>query len=243
MTKNNYGEFKYKGKNDNIDVLITIAKNNNGNIGEYQDEIFCPECGKARLKFTNETNNRRPFLSAIDSMEHSDSCNYLLPQLTKNQTKKIFEELTENESEDKMNALMRQLCINDEKNKKINPDSSETKANLFEVVSKKNTKSQVKSLKTKSLNKEISFENKNEDICAFYGKNVQLFPIEKTKDDKVYYLLGIKTENGDKEVYKTIKKNEFDQNSRYNIVCVGFFKFKKIQLIHKDKAIKIVEIE
>ncbi|MCD8809113.1 hypothetical protein K1Y25_07610 [Mammaliicoccus sciuri] len=242
MNHNNYEQFKFNDSIYNVEVLKNEAKNNNGNIGIYQDNIYCPECGNARLKFTNETSKRRCFLSAIDSNEHIKGCNYLLPKITKKEIESIFKQFNEEECKDKMNALMRQLCSNDDIQDKDKEVTNTSKENQFDITNKKSNKKETKLLKTKSLNKPIDFSIENEDICAYYGRNVKLSAVEKNKEGGIYYLLCISTNIGDVEVFYYLNADEYNPNDRFNIVCIGYVKYKKIQLIHNKKSIKIVKV-
>ncbi|MHD0396396.1 hypothetical protein ACY2DA_00715 [Staphylococcus simulans] len=76
MSKLSYDEFSYNHHIYSIDVLNKEAEENDGNIGVYKGKIFCPECKKAHLSYTNKTEKRSSFLSAINVDEHLKGCAY-----------------------------------------------------------------------------------------------------------------------------------------------------------------------
>ena len=53
-----------------IDVVEEYV-DNNGKIGKYEGNMFCPECREAILAFWRKTSKRRAHLKRIPSSKHS----------------------------------------------------------------------------------------------------------------------------------------------------------------------------
>lgn len=51
MSKKSFDKFAYKGSIYDLEIIDNYAKENNNRIGKYKNNIFCPECKKARLKY------------------------------------------------------------------------------------------------------------------------------------------------------------------------------------------------
>lgn len=237
-----YDEFFYNGKTYSIDILIKAAKKSHGAIGCYQNEILCPECKKARLKFTNATRNKRAYLSTINLKEHEDWCSYKYKLASKIEVKNFFSKLKNNEIEDKMNSIVRKLFQNKEKNSIGNIGNYKNTDNLF-LINVKKYNSNKKVIPQKSLNLYIDIKefSKNEDIYIFYAKEINFQYVKAKTNDKCSLLQIITKANQNIDIYGT--NININENLKYNFVCIGYFnKYKKIQLLN-SKSIKIFQYE
>lgn len=110
MANNSYEEFYYRTfqENRSIDEIIEYFKQHDQR-GPYENEMFCPECCQAELKFVPEGKTHRAYLSAIDTEKHSDVCGYRYDSSPTKYTKLHFDKLTNAQIEDKMASILRML--------------------------------------------------------------------------------------------------------------------------------------
>ena len=64
MPNNSYEDFLYD-EDQRLHSVYEVQKEyeqNNGDISKYRDKMLCPECKRAKLRFTHKTSERRAFL-------------------------------------------------------------------------------------------------------------------------------------------------------------------------------------
>lgn len=67
MPNNSYEDFLYD-EDQRLHSVYEVQKEyeqNNGDISKYRDKMLCPECKRAKLRFTHKTSERRAFLSTF----------------------------------------------------------------------------------------------------------------------------------------------------------------------------------
>lgn len=254
-----FEEFYFSSKDDifDVDIVSNYADSHKGDIGEFDGNMFCPECKKAELSFVHRTSKRRAHLRR-KSLKHKEECSYNYDYAAKRTVKKYVDSLSYDAIQDKLNAIMNMLCNKHKKKSgggESNGDSPTTTQNpmlIHEITEKVNI---LKSLRRKRLNSWID-ESDGDEFYVFYGKaKLKIVEKEKTgekpEDSYKYYFLQIFTHNKKGEwkfrtsLYRGGVKDIIDENAIYNIVMIGHldFKFKpfSIELANKN-AIKYQEI-
>lgn len=217
-----------KKKIYSIDAVINYSELHNGNILPYDKDMYCPECKQAQLTFVHETSKRSAHLRTIPFSKHKSRCSYNYEYASNKTIKTIVDSMSSAEIDDRLNAMMNMLC----KDTSATNQSSNNEATKFKnpMLIRRNTGKVIKSkaIPRKSLN---CWVEHNEDIYAYYGKQVKLKVVEKHKksDGSVFYLLEIRTKNTKGEwnlkatIYRHKKPLDIDENVLYNIVFIGFF--------------------
>ena len=232
MTKDykTFDEF-YSLKNNiicSIDEVINYSESNNRNIGPYHQDMYCPECKKAKLTFVHKTKKKRAYLRKIPSSNHESGCSYNYEYVSNKTINTIVHSMSNAEIDDRLNAMMNMLCKDTSaKNESSNNEATKSKNPMLIQC---NTGNVIKSkaIPRKSLN---CWVDHNENIYAYYGKQVKLKVVEKHKksDGSIFYLLEIRTKNTKGEwnlkatIYRHKKPLDIDENALYNITFIGFF--------------------
>ena len=256
-----FEEFYYlqEDKICDIDVVEEYVTKNNGDVGKYEGNMYCPECRKAILAFWRKTSKRRAHLKRIPSSKHSETCSYNYEYASSKRVKEYVDSLTYNEIQDKLNSILNMLCKQHRPNTENAEDSdggNAKKQNPMLIVERKENTDVLRALRRKRLNAWID-KSDGEDFAVFYGK-VKLGIREKTKMNEAtgepytFYFLEIFTQNKQGEwkyrtnIYRGGIKDEIKNDVVYNIVIIGHLDFKykpfTIELANRD-AIKFQEID
>ena len=232
MAKNSktFDEFYSLKKNQicSIDEIINYSELHNGNIHPYDQDMYCPECKKAKLTFAHETSKRRAYLRTIPSSNHVSGCSFNYEYASNKTIKTIVNSMTNDEINDRLNSIMNMLCKDmSVTNQHSNYDANESK-NPMLIQCNTGKVIKTKAFPRKSLN---CWVDHNENIYAYYGKKVNLKVVEKHResDDSIFYLLEIRTKNIKGEwnlkatIYRHKKPLDIDENALYNIAFIGFF--------------------
>lgn len=256
-----FEEFYYlkEDKICDIDIVEEYATKNNGDIGKYEGNMYCPECKEAILTFCGKTSKRRAHLKRIPSSKHREKCSYNYEYASSKRVKEFVDSLTYNEIQDKLKSILNMLC----KQHRPNTDNvggyderNNKKQNPLLIVDRKENVDVLRALRRKRINAWID-KSDGEDLSLFYGK-VKLGIREKTKMNKetgesyTFYFLEIFTQNKQGEwkyrtnIYRGGIKDEIKNDVIYNIVIIGHlnFNFKPftIELANRD-AIKFQKID
>lgn len=217
-----------KNKICSIDEIINYSELHNGNIHPYDQDMYCPECKKAKLTFVHETSKRRAYLRTIPSSNHVSGCSFNYEYASNKTIKTIVNSMTNDEINDRLNSIMNMLCKDmSVTNQHSNYDANESK-NPMLIQCNTGKVIKTKAFPRKSLN---CWVDHNENIYAYYGKKVNLKVVEKHResDDSIFYLLEIRTKNIKGEwnlkatIYRHKKPLDIDENALYNIAFIGFF--------------------
>lgn len=248
-----FDEFYSKSKDDiyDIDIVVDYAETHNGDIGDFSNDMFCPECQKAKLIFVHKTSKRRAHLRRNRSTCHEENCSYNFEYASKRVIKEYVDSLNRDEIQDKLNSMMYMLCRNKRNTESIHKDFhnvSEKSQNPMLITNRLDNKNILKALRRKRLNGWID-ESDGENLCVLYGE-VKLRVVEKDKinetpeDSYKYNLLYIYTKNKKGEwkfrtsLYRGNSKDVVNEELIYNIVMIGHldFKFKPftIKLANKN---------
>ena len=108
MPNHSYEDFLYVA-DQQFHSLYEVQKEyeqKNGDISKYRDKMLCPECKKAKLRFTHKTSERRAFLSTLPTSNHEEGCSYNY-DLASNRAVKLFvATLTDEQVHDKLEAML-----------------------------------------------------------------------------------------------------------------------------------------
>jgi len=250
-----------------IDEVINYAEMNDGEVGKYEGNMFCPECQKARLFFVNKSSTRRAHLKKYPSENHTEECSYNYDYASKRIIKKFIDSLNYNQIQDRLNSIMKMLSKKQTLSGGISTvgGASVPKENNPMLIVEEKENTVYKALRRKKLNAWID-ESDGQELCVFYGKvklkvderikkidesKTGTLDVSNTERDK-YYLLQLYTKNKKGEwkfrtnIYRGKKKDIIDETKVYNIVLIGNLDFKykpfTIKLANWD-AIKYQETE
>lgn len=232
-----FKKFFYDGDKQNytIDMLNQYVIKHDGDIGKFENRMFCPECNRAKLSYVHQTSKRKAHLRKIPSSAHTEECSYFCENKSANKTTEYINSLTFNEIQDKLDSVLNgllkkklhsttSLAFNDSDEEKKVPRSRERTADI----------NKHRDIKKKSLNSWIDQSIGNE-LMLFYGI-VKMESVEKEKLDSSgekykYFLLKLFTQTKhDKWIYKTTisrgyKKDVIDTNAVYIIAMIGYLDF------------------
>lgn len=206
----------YSVKLDNniiIDDIIEDMKSPLDFYSKYGYEIYCPDCKKAKLKYSSPSDrgNRKSFISAIRIEEHGEHCNYKHKYISYSEAREIAD------TKVCVNTLKRivdrMLVIN---NSRINNDEDDTDDTVVvEEVQSNNTTKKRKIFK-KSINK-ISLDDK--DCYYYYGKTKLCFINDYYKN-----VIQVKINNKKSHFFNINlrKKINLDLQAE-KIYCISFF--------------------
>lgn len=239
MSKKSFDKFAYKGSIYDLEIIDNYAKENNNRIGKYKNNIFCPECKKARLKYVPKTAPLRGYLATIDLNEHLEHCSYKYKGSSYSTITryKLIENLSSSEKRNQIEILLRHLSDSDidksYENKNCSKDNRlRSERDNYNVDERSNNTIQKFSLTNKI---DLNVLKTNSNLKILYAKKAWLGYEER--DGGAYYLPYIKNLAGEKlEIYFPIKNNELGNPGYYNIVCIGKInEFNKIQLDEPKK--------
>lgn len=241
-----------------VDIVADYAETHDGDLGEFNGNMLCPECRVAELSFVHKTSNRRAHLRRNKSSSHKESCSYYYDYASNKLTKEFVDSLSYNEIQDKLNSIMSMLCKTSKTEKNVKKDIDnllETSQNPMLINEKKGSNQIFRAIRRKNLKLWID-ESDGEDFSLFFGE-VKLQVVEKekngtnTENSYKYNLLYIYTKNKKGEwkfrtsLYRGAIKDRVNYESIYNIVLIGKleFKFKPFTIkLANNNAIKFREL-
>lgn len=237
-------------------MLNQYVIKHDGDIGKFENRMFCPECNQAKLSYVHQMSKRKAHLRKIPSFAHTEKCSYFCENESANKTTEYIDSLTFNEIQDKLDSVLNVLL-----KKKLHPttsiafnDSDEDK-NASRSRERTADINKHRDIKKKSLNSWIDQSIGNE-LMLFYGI-VKMESVEKEKFDSSgkkykYFLLKLFAQDKqDNWIYKTTisrgsKKDVIDKNVTYIIAMIGYldFSYNPFTIVLHDKnSIKFKPIE
>jgi hypothetical protein len=229
-----FEEFFCRVANDTYDIeaVMEFSDLNNGKIGKYEGEMFCPECRQAELYFVHKTSKRRAHLRRCPTASHEIDCSYNYEYATKKHVQNLMDSLSYDEVQDKLNSIINMLCRASKKSKGTEGRQiiRKPKENPMLIPVKKNEDNILKSLRRKRLNTWIDEADSNE-VLVFYGK-VKLKVEKKEKivegeESYKYYVLEVynpDNKGGWKfrtSLYRGKNKDEINEDVIYYIAIIG----------------------
>lgn len=220
-------------KNENIEILNKYFIEHK-NLGNYQDNMFCPECRQAELSYVSKTSKRRAYLKRKISSRHTTSCSYQFDYANTRYVNEYFKNLSNNQIKDKLDAMMRSLFF-----KKTHVAQTTVKQGVIwdehPLVLAKKIKKQVhhKTLRRKSIQQWLDREIENE-LYLFYGKvRLSISNWTPEPDNTIYFLnIFCKNSNGEwkkkTSIYLGNKVSfEIEEGIDYYFVAIGYLDFSK----------------
>lgn len=179
-----FKKFFYDGDKQNytIDMLNQYVIKHDGDIGKFENRMFCPECNQAKLSYVHQTSKRKAHLRKIPSSAHIKGCSYFCENISANKTTEYIDSLAFNEIQDRLNSVLNGLL-----KKKLHPitfiavNGNDGEKNASRAREKAADINKYRNIKKKSLNSWIDQSIGNE-LMLFYG-TVKMESIEKEKSD------------------------------------------------------------
>ncbi|MCB5733056.1 hypothetical protein LIR39_04590 [Streptococcus sp. MSK15_114] len=203
---------------------------NKGDISKYRDKMLCPECRRARLRFTHKTSERRAFLSTLPTSYHEEGCSYNYDLASNRAVKQFVATLTEEQVHDRLEAMLNKMLprnIGDDEN----AVNAEQQTPFVIDIGARNHQLNRRAISRKSMNRWFDKADEN-NIFLFYGKVRLSVEETKTKKGKRYRLI-VKTKRGVEWIQKTrifrgMAKDAIDENTTYDLAVMGHLEFYNI---------------
>ena len=231
MPNHSYEDFIYAA-DQQLHSLYEVQKEyeqNKGDISKYRDKMLCPECKKAKLRFTHKTSERRAFLSTLPTSNHKEGCSYNYDLASNRAVKQFVATLTDEQVRDRLEAMLNKLlpgAIRDNKNA-----FNDAKENPLVInIGARTHQSNRRAIRRKSMNG--WFDKADEDnMFLFYGK-VRLSVEERETKKGKRYILIVKTKRGEEWIRKTsifrgMAQDVIDENTTYDLAVLGHLEFYK----------------
>lgn len=230
-------------KIESIDTLIEYSKQY-GNVENFKEHIFCPECQLAKLTFVHT--EKGFYLRTHKNAQHLDGCYYNFEHIDTKSATEFFQSLSKEQAQSKLASMMRYLLGN-KNNTSVSNKIDTVQDNPLLIEQKEKTNTQIKTRKSLRKQKLTGYidESIAGDLHIFYG-DVKLSVEEyKSKNNNQYYKLIIQTKNKRGEwryrtsLYRGKTKDDIDVNAIYKIVFIGVANFKE----NSEKTGKYMNIE
>lgn len=214
-----------------IDTLIEHSKQY-GNVDDFKEHIFCPECQLAKLTFVHIGKDFH--LRTHKNAKHLDECYYHFEHIDQNQPQNFFQSLNKEQVQSNLASMMRYLLGN-KNNTSVSNKIDTVQDNPLLIEQKEKTNTQIKTRKSLRKQKLTGYIDESivGDLHIFYG-DVKLSVEEyKSKNNNQYYKLIIQTKNKRGEwryrtsLYRGKTKDDIDVNAIYKIVFIGVANFKE----------------
>lgn len=213
-----------------IDTLIEYSKQY-GNVDDFKEHIFCPECRLAKLTFVHT--GKGFHLRTHKNAKHLDECYYHFEHIDTKSATEFFQSLNKEQVQSKLASMMRYLLSNkNDSTKNITIDLTQENPLLVEQKDKSNKQEATKkSLRRQKLSGYID-ESIAGDLYIFYGDVKLSVKSCISKNNFDYQKIIIKTKNKKGEwcyrssVYRGNIKDDIDENMIYKIVLIGTANFK-----------------
>lgn len=213
-----------------IDTLIEYSKQY-GNVDDFKEHIFCPECRLAKLTFVHT--GKGFHLRTHKNAKHLDECYYHFEHIDTKSATEFFQSLNKEQVQSKLASMMRYLLSNkNDSTKNITIDLTQENPLLVEQKDKSNKQEATKkSLRRQKLSGYID-ESIAGDLYIFYGDVKLSVKSCTSKNNFDYQKIIIKTKNKKGEwcyrasVYRGNIKDDIDENMIYKIVLIGTATFK-----------------
>lgn len=232
----------------------------NENIDDFREDMWCPECRQAGLRFTRKTLRAVAYFSTLAQSRHCNDCSYNYDYIKKVQLEKYINNLSDQQIADKMDSvfgyLLRQRNNKPAQNVIDNPDANP----ILVKVSNTQKTQKYNAIRQKSLNTFLDQNRLKDEIYIFYGKNVKLkkkiIPYKDNRNSEtkevLLYLLEIYTLSENKEykykakIFLGNKELNVDEEACYHIVIIGNLDDKynlQINLVRKNNGKLSIKFE
>lgn len=229
MPNHSYEDFLYVA-DQQFHSLYEVQKEyeqKNGDISKYRDKMLCPECKKAKLRFTHKTSERRAFLSTLPTSNHEEGCSYNY-DLASNRAVKLFvATLTDEQVHDKLEAMLNTMLPRDRRDNE-NAVNAEQQNPFVIDIGARNHQPNRRAIRRKSMNRWFDKADEN-NMFLFYGKVRLAVEKCKTRNGERYKLI-VKTWKKDTWINKTsifrgMAQDDIDENTTYDLAVLGHLEF------------------
>lgn len=232
MPNNSYEDFLYD-EDQRLHSVYEVQKEyeqNNGDISKYRDKMLCPECKRAKLRFTHKTSERRAFLSTFPTSNHEKGCSYNYDLASNRAVKQFVATLTDEQVHDRLEAMLNTLLPRYRRDNE-NAVNAEQENPFVIDIGARNHQLNRRAISRKSMNRWFDKADEN-NIFLFYGKVRLSVEETKTKKGKRYRLI-VKTKRGVEWIQKTrifrgMAKDAIDENTTYDLAVMGQLEFYNI---------------
>ena len=220
MSNTKFNEFSYEGSL----VQLSDALTEDGTLMDNYDRysLYCPYCESVRLKFYSRTFQKNAYLATWPDSKHAEYCPASFAPAKKAEDVGYYRELSEEQIQDKLNAVLRSLTKND------NEQSHSTQSKLVRVANdttSSSTPTYARYLPRHSFYRLYDIEPELKGIpVAFYGEAYVEFVPEwnsnlnqihlKHKSSKKLFLY---MKNGETDKFT----QKVDANTLYTVVFIG----------------------
>lgn len=229
MPNHSYEDFIYAA-DQQLHSLYEVQKEyeqNKGDISKYRDKMLCPECKKAKLRFTHKTSERRAFLSTLPTSNHEESCSYNYDLASNRAVKQFVATLTDEQVHDKLEAMLNTMLPRDRRDNE-NAVNAEQQNPFVIDIGARNHQPNRRAIPRKSMNRWFDKADEN-NMFLFYGK-VRLSVEERETKKGKRYILIVKTKRGEEWIRKTsifrgMAQDAIDENTTYDLAVLGHLEF------------------
>lgn len=256
MTENNkFQEFYFKTEDRllPLQVIVDYTKYRDKSFTYYRGHMYCGECRKAKLNFTQRNSGNSSYLNAYDNDSHDPNCTLKYEGASKKESEKFFEEM---KNSSQVNSFLHSVLVLEMK-KDIDSnyiDSSITSSTIetspYIIKTKTHSVTRTKRLPRKLLTNEFNHQKDSDLIYVFYGKVRLEVRTGVSKTGSVFNRLFIKVKKNNvwidrAYIFRDIGLDVVDVDKEYYLVVAGNLdsKYKrKINLVNDDSsAIEYIE--
>mgnify|MGYP004500079819 FL=1 len=231
MPNNSYEVFLYVD-DQQLHSLYEVQKEyeqNKGDISKYRDKMLCPECRRARLRFTHKTSERRAFLSTLPTSYHEEGCSYSYDLASNRAVKQFVAKLSPEQVHDRLEAVLNTMLHRDRRDNE-NAVNAEQQNPFVIDMGARNHQPNRRVIPRKSMNRWFDKADEN-NMFLFYGKVRLSVEERETKKGKRYVLI-VKTKRGEEwikktSIYRDVIQDPIDENTTYDLAVLGNLKFYK----------------
>ena len=231
MPNNSYEDFLYVD-DQQLHSLYEVQKEyeqNKGDISKYRDKMLCPECRRARLRFTHKTSERRAFLSTLPTSYHEEGCSYSYDLASNRAVKQFVAKLSPEQVHDRLEAVLNTMLHRDRRDNE-NAVNAEQQNPFVRDMGARNHQPNRRVIPRKSMNRWFDKADEN-NMFLFYGKVRLSVEERETKKGKRYVLI-VKTKRGEEwikktSIYRDVIQDPIDENTTYDLAVLGNLKFYK----------------
>ena len=229
MPNHSYEDFIYAA-DQQLHSLYEVQKEyeqSKGDISKYRDKMLCPECKKAKLRFTHKTSERRAFLSTLPTSNHEVGCSYNYDLASNRAVKQFVATLTDEQVHDKLEAMLNTMLPRDRRDNE-NAVNAEQQNPFVIDIGARNHQPNRRAIPRKSMNRWFDKADEN-NMFLFYGK-VRLSVEERETKKGKRYILIVKTKRGEEWIRKTsifrgMAQDAIDENTTYDLAVLGHLEF------------------
>lgn len=229
MPNHSYEDFLYVD-DQQFHSLYEVQKEyerNKGDISKYRDKMLCPECKKAKLRFTHKTSERRAFLSTLPTSNHEEGCSYNYDLASNRAVKQFVATLTDEQVHDKLEAMLNTMLPRDRRDNE-NAVNAEQQNPFVIDIGARNHQPNRRAIPRKSMNRWFDKADEN-NMFLFYGKVRLAVEKCKTRNGERYKLI-VKTWKkvtwiNKTSIFRGMAQDDIDENTTYDLAVLGHLEF------------------